>query len=70
MYLILLLLRQHQAKLSLHSISCLNISFYEVKKFVPNKFNRKLRPISDLAYWKAAELRLLMLYVGFVLLKP
>ena len=40
-----------------------------MKRFIPKEFNRKLRPISELSHWKAAELRLFLLYVGVVLLK-
>ena len=41
----------------------------EVRKFIPTEFNRKLRPLTDLAYWKASEYRLFLLYVGSVVLR-
>ena len=50
-------------------MSFLNGSIHEAKKFVPVEFNRKLRPLSELKFWKASELRLFMLYEGIVVLK-
>ena len=47
----------------------LNSMLKEVRKFIPLEFNQKLRPITDLAFWKASEHRLFLLYVSIVLLK-
>ena len=38
-------------------------------KFIPVEFNRKLKPLADLAFWKASEYRLFLLYVGSVVLR-
>ena len=47
----------------------MNLGLDNARKYIPSEFNRKMRPITELAYWKAAEFRLFMLYVGFVILK-
>ena len=61
--------RHHRSKLSSQSISTFNCLLLEMKRFIPKEFNRKPRPLSKLSPWKAAELRLFLLYVGVVLLK-
>ena len=41
-----------------------------IKKIIDSDiFNRKLRPVSCIAYWKATEFRLFLLYIGTIILK-
>ena len=47
----------------------LNEQLHLCKSSIPAEFLRKLRPLSELAYWKANELRLFLLYVGAVVLQ-
>ena len=47
----------------------MNSSLKETKLFIPFEFKRKMRPMSELAYWKASEFRLFLLYAGVVVLK-
>ena len=37
--------------------------------FIPKEFNRKMRPLGELSYWKAADFRLFALYAGICILK-
>ncbi|CAK8697393.1 unnamed protein product [Clavelina lepadiformis] len=60
--------RQRKAKLSSDAIARISMKVVQMKPFIPMEFNRKLRPVSDLPYWKASEYRLFMLYVGCVML--
>ncbi|XP_078487633.1 uncharacterized protein LOC144745451 [Ciona intestinalis] len=59
----------HEAKLSRISIQSLNQKILDIRDYIPVEFNRKMRPMSELSYWKAAEFRLFMLYAGMVILK-
>ena len=47
----------------------MNSSLKEMKLLIPFEFERKMRPMSDLAYWKASEFRLFLLCAGVVVLK-
>ena len=47
----------------------LNEQLHLCKSSIPAEFLRKLRPLSELAYWKASELRLFLLYIGAVVLQ-
>lgn len=38
-------------------------------KTLPNEINRNLRPLDDFCFWKAAEFRTILLYVGMVVFK-
>lgn len=40
-----------------------------MKRYIPTEFNRKLKPINEVAYWKAAEFRFFLLYAGSIILK-
>ena len=64
-----LLFRQNQAKLSHFSATSIDESIKLLHSFIPSEFNRKMRPLSEVCYWKATELRLFMLYAGVVVLK-
>ena len=66
---LLVFFRQRHAKLSSFSVSKINGVLEHYKDYIPSEFNRKMRPLSELAFWKASELRLFLLYVGIVLLK-
>ena len=61
--------RQLREKLSTYSKDKLNAKIAHIRQYIPVEFNRKLRPLSDLAYGKASEYRLFMLYVGYIVLK-
>ena len=61
--------RQLRGKLSTCSKDKLNAKIAHIRQYIPVEFNRKLKPLSDLAYWKASEYRLFMLYVGCIVLK-
>ena len=47
----------------------MNSSLKEMKLFIPFEFKRKMKPLSELAYWKASEFRLFLLCAGVVVLK-
>ena len=64
-----LLFRQNQAKLSYFSATSIDESIKLLHSFIPSEFNRKMRPLPEICYWKATELRLFMLYAGVVVLK-
>nr|CAB3260121.1 transposase domain-containing protein [Phallusia mammillata] len=61
--------RKRHAQLSSCAIRLLSTKINEVKLYVPKEFNRKLRPMAELSYWKAAEFRMFLLYVGVAILK-
>ena len=55
-------------KLSVSSRKLLDSAIFAAKEYIPCEFNRKMRSIADIAYWKASEHRLFLLYAGFVIL--
>lgn len=68
MPIVLYCCRQNQAKLSTFSAKALDNNIKALQNYIPSEFNRKMRPLHDLLYWKAAEFRLFLLYGGFVVL--
>ena len=44
-------------------------SLLSIRALIPSEFSRKTRSLKDLAYWKATELRLFLLYVGPLVLE-
>ena len=61
--------RQLQAKLSRNSLDEVSKAIEDSKQYIPSEFKRKMRPLKDLAFWKASEYRLFLLYFGCVPLK-
>jgi len=56
-------------KISVYARRLLDQAIIIAKDYIPCKFNRKMRSIADIAYWKASEFRLFLLYAGVVILK-
>lgn len=56
-------------KWSKETVAVLNEQILNWNRELPNDFNRKMRSLQYLAYWKATEFRLILLYVGIVAFK-
>jgi len=47
----------------------INEDIYNLRSYTPSEFCRLPRPLDDIEYWKASELRLFLLYSGPIILK-
>lgn len=61
--------RQLQARISTQAQQKLSAVNFAAKSYIPTEFNRKLRPVAELAYWKATEFRFFLIYGGFAFLR-
>lgn len=58
-----------EVRLKSQSVRLLSDRLESLKKYIPVEFNRKPRPLTELARWKATELRTFLLYLGPAVLK-
>lgn len=61
--------RKEKCWLTDNCIECVNSDLKNLKTYMPLEFYRLPRPLNDVEYWKATELRNFILYTGPVVLK-
>lgn len=61
--------KNYACKLSAHQINILTTQLVQCNVTIPSEVNRSVRGITDLKFWKGAEFRTFLLYVGVVVLK-
>ena len=61
--------KKKKGKLSPSSRKLLDNAILSAKDYISCEFNRKMRSIADISYWKAAEHRLFLLYAGLIILR-
>jgi len=52
-----------------NNIREVNNALLKIRDYVPSEFCRLQRPLSDIEFWKATELRFFLLYSGPIVLK-
>lgn len=58
-----------QVKLCSRAINIISERLISLKHSIPTEINRKPRSLSELQRWKATEFRILLLYIGLLVLK-
>lgn len=61
--------KNKKCKLSSRAINDISTDLKAISKFFPRDFNRKIRGLDSICFWKATELRTFLLYTGPVVLK-
>ena len=60
---------RHDYRLSAAQIANISDNLVAMRKFIPNDFARKPRPLSEIDRWKATEFRQFLLYTGQFVIK-
>lgn len=60
---------QFKCRMSSRNVDTLNKRMIQLRDFIPNCFSRKPRSFKDFAYFKATEIRQLLLYTGKIVFK-
>ncbi|CAH0554577.1 unnamed protein product [Brassicogethes aeneus] len=56
-------------RLSVEAMSSMNSNIRNIREYIPEEFSRLPRPLEEIDYWKATELRLFVLYTGALVLR-